>query len=207
MDLTFVPSTKHRLVVLDIETLSLDENDDRGALDALRGRVVSIAMLFDDGKHVSTTTLTMHDERKLLELFWSEVTPKDVFGGHCILNFDLPFILQRCWVHGIKPQRKIDLRKFYTADVIDTAEAWSFWGNKKGVSLNALGAALNCGQKSGHGSEVADWWKAGDLAHIGRYCLDDVILTYRVLCALTYRKPLLVTPPETTVFDSLINAG
>lgn len=207
MDLTFVPSTKHRLVVLDIETLSLDESDDKGALDALRGRIVSIAMLFDDGKHISTTSMTMHDEHMLLEAFWSEILPTDVFAGHCALSFDLPFILQRCWIHGIKPPRKIDLRKYYTGDILDTAEAWSFWGTKKGVTLNALGAAFNCGQKSGHGTEVAEWWKADDLARIGSYCLDDVILTYRVLCALTYRQPLLVTPPATTVFDSLKHEG
>ncbi len=46
------PTPTRRNVVLDIETLSLDPVDSKGALSALAGRIVCIGMLFDDGVEV-----------------------------------------------------------------------------------------------------------------------------------------------------------
>jgi predicted PolB exonuclease-like 3'-5' exonuclease len=138
------------------------------------------------------------DEAQILTKFWATIQPADVIVSHNAHEFDIPFIRQRSWIMNIRPSRVIDLRKYYTADVKDTLQIWTNWGfNKKGVTLDALGAALRCGQKSGHGMDVAQWWSTRDLDAIKQYCIEDVRLTYLVYCKLTYQQPRMRAPqPE-----------
>ncbi len=182
-------SADHRMVVLDIETVALDPTDDKGALDAMSGRVVCIGMLIDDGQMVSEITCADEDERRLITHFWRTVAPGDVLLGHNVLDFDLRFLRQRSWILGILPSRTLDTRKYYSGDVIDTLQLWTNWGNKKGVTLDALGLALGCGGKTGNGSNVAQWWAERDIDSIKTYCQEDVRLAYRVFCRLTYQEP------------------
>lgn len=178
-----------RIVVVDIETVSLDAADEKGALDAMTGRVVCIGMLIDDGTCASEILFADEDERRLITEFWRSVAPSDVLVGHNVLDFDLRFLLQRSWILGIKPSRKVDTRKYYSGDFIDTLQLWTNWGNKKGVTLDALGFVLGCGVKTGNGTNVAQWWAERDLQAITAYCRQDVRLAYRVFCRLTYREP------------------
>jgi hypothetical protein len=95
----------------------------------------------------------------------------------------------------------LDTRRYYTADVIDTLQLWTNWsGNKKGVTLDALGSALGCGRKTGEGARVAEWWAIRDIESIKRYCGDDVRLTYRVYCRLTYQEPKKLALNEGQLF-------
>jgi len=158
-----------RTVVLDIETAALDHGDEKGALDAMSGRVVCIGMLIDDGQIVTEITLADEDERRLITEFWRTIAPSDVLVGHNVLDFDLRFLRQRSWILGIQPSRKVDTRKYYSADVIDTLQLWTNWGNKKGATLDALGLALGCGRKTAEGANVAQWWAERDIDSIGRY--------------------------------------
>ena len=183
-----------RTVVVDIETVSVDARIEKGALDALTGRIVCIGLLIDDGRTISETAIAYEDELQILTEFWEAIHPTDVLVGHNVLEFDLPFIRQRSWIFGIRPSRALDMRKFYTQDVQDTMALWSNWGFKKGVTLDALGGALGCGCKSGHGMDVVMWWAIRDLASIKEYCLQDVRLTYRVYCRLIYAEPFVRTP-------------
>jgi DNA polymerase elongation subunit (family B) len=186
-----------RIVVLDIETVSLDPNVAKGAFDALTGRVVCIGMLIDDGVRLVEMAIAREDEEEILTKFWGTIQPTDVIVGHNVHEFDVPFTRQRSWILGIRPSRVIDLRKYYTTDVKDTMQIWSNWGFRKNVTLDALGAALHCGQKIGHGIDVAVWWATRDLDSIKAYCLEDVRLTYRVYCRLMYQRPSLRRPqPE-----------
>lgn len=178
-----------RVVVLDIETVSLDPTDEKGALDAMSGRVVCIGMLIDHGQMVSEIVLADEDERRLITHFWGTVAPGDVLVGHNVLDFDLRFLRQRSWILGIQPSRTLDTRKYYSGDVIDTLQLWTNWGNKKGVTLDALGLALGCGGKTGNGGNVAQMWAERDIDSIKTYCQEDVRLAYRIFCRLTYREP------------------
>jgi len=178
-----------RTVVVDIETVTLDPNLVKGALDALTGRVVCVGMLIDDGTQLEELAITDENEVNILTKFWATIRPTDVIVGHNVHEFDIPFIRQRSWILGIRPSRTIDLRKFYTADVWDSMQVWSNWAFKKFVSLDALGTALQCGQKSAHGMDVAQWWAIRDLQAIAQYCLGDVRLTYLVYCKMTYQEP------------------
>ena len=138
-----VQTTQYRrTVVVDIETVSLDPNLAKGALDALTGRIVCIGMLIDDGAQLDELAITDENELHILTKFWATIRPTDVIVGHNAHEFDIPFIRQRSWILGVRPSRTIDLRKFYTADVWDSMQVWSNWAFKKFVSLDALGTAL-----------------------------------------------------------------
>ena len=198
-------SEDRRVVVLDIETVALEPSDEKGALDALTGRVVCISMMFDNGKLATEVTFADGDERHMINGFWNALRPGDVVVGHNVLDFDIRFLQQRSWILGIQPTRAFDTRRYYTADVIDTLQLWTNWsGNKKGVTLDALGAALGCGRKTGEGAKVAQWWAEGDIDRIKKYCGDDVRLSYRVFCRLTYQEPTQFAGNEAQVFTCSI---
>src|ERR1700756_5930422 len=183
-------SEDRRTVVLDIETVALDPSDEKGALDAMTGRVVCVGMLIDDGREAKEITFAGEDEARIITGFWNALKPGDAVVGHNVLDFDIRFLQQRSWILGIQPNRTLDTRRYYTADVIDTLQLWTNWsGNKKGVTLNALGSALGCGRKTGEGARVAEWWAVLDIDSIKKYCREDVQLTYRVFCRLTYQEP------------------
>lgn len=198
------PTQYRRTVVVDIETVALDPNLAKGALDALTGRIVCIGLLVDDGVQITWLAIAEEDEAQILTEFWATIHPTDVIVGHNVHEFDVPFIRQRSWILGVRPSRTIDVRKFYTVDIKDTMQIWTNWGFKKGVTLDALGAALSCGQKSGHGMDVAQWWATRDLDTIKQYCLGDVRVTYLVYCKLTYQQPRISKPqpePEETTIE------
>ncbi|MGA8153291.1 MAG: ribonuclease H-like domain-containing protein [Terriglobales bacterium] len=182
-------SRERRVVVLDIETVALDPTEEKGALDALRGRIVCIGVLIDNGEMVTETSLCDDDERLVITEFWNTIKSSDVIVGHNVIDFDLLFIRQRSWILGIQPSRPLDTRKFYSTDVIDSMQLWTNWGHKKGATLNALGVALGCGGKTGNGANVAKWWADRDMQKIKAYCQQDVRLAYRVFCRLTYQEP------------------
>jgi predicted PolB exonuclease-like 3'-5' exonuclease len=182
------PTPSRRNVVIDIETISNDPNDPKGALSAISGRIVCICLLIDDGTCMKEVTIIGKEESGLLRNFWAHVQPGDVFIGFNLLNFDMLFIRQRSWILGVRPSRKIDLKKFYTGDVIDAMMLWGNWGAQKFVSLDQLAGAMGCGSKSGAGDQVAAWWQDGKLDQIAHYCMNDVRLTYLVFLKLMFQS-------------------
>jgi 3'-5' exonuclease len=182
------PAPSRRNVVLDIETVALDPNDPKGALSAISGRVVCICLLIDDGSHMKEVTIIGQDESGLLRNFWAHMQPSDVFVGHNVWGYDLPFLRQRSWILGVRPSRKVDLRKYYTEDLLDTQQIFSVWGTTKYPALDKLATALGCGSKTGDGSKVAEWWQAGKIDQIAEYCRNDVRVTYLVFLKLMFQS-------------------
>ncbi|MGA3315337.1 MAG: hypothetical protein ABSC64_02735 [Candidatus Korobacteraceae bacterium] len=136
-------SGDRRTVVLDIETAALDSSDEKGALDAMTGRVVCIGMLIDDGNAATEIVFAREDDRVIISDSWNAMRPGDVIVGHNVLDFDIRFLRQRSWILGIEPSRAFDTRRYYTADVVDTLQLWTSWSdNKKGVTLDAIGSVL-----------------------------------------------------------------
>jgi DNA polymerase III epsilon subunit-like protein len=179
-----------RLVVLDIETVALDPADEKGALNALTGRIVCIGMLTDEDGKLTELALIDEHEHRLLEQFWASLRTSgaDLLIGHNILNFDLAFIRQRSWILGVPPSRQIDVRRYYTGEVVDTLQLWANWSPRNSVKLDVLSQALGCGHKNGHRKDVANWWAEPDFGSITCYCLEDVRITHRVFCRLAYRQ-------------------
>jgi predicted PolB exonuclease-like 3'-5' exonuclease len=197
------PKPDRANVFLDVETTTLDNNNAKGALSALTGRIVCACTLRDDGTTLTEETFIGQDEAELLRGFWRSLKPTDTLVGHNALNFDLTFIRQRSWILEVRPSRRIDLRRFYTRDVVDTLQIFSNWGVTKYPGLNDLADALGVGQKIADGCQVGDWWTAGDLGSIAAYCRADVRLSYKV-----YNRLMFLSLPDrfTTLERSGINS-
>jgi DNA polymerase III epsilon subunit-like protein len=122
-----------------------------------------------------------------LSRFWALIEPGDVFVGHNILDFDLPFIRQRSWIRSTRPSRRIDLRRFYSGDVIDTMQLWSNGGATTYPALERLGEAFGCGRRSGSGLPVSDWWALGDKLAVAEYCQDNVRLAFNIFNRMMFQ--------------------
>ena len=172
-----------------------------GSLSATSGRVLSIAV------HVgSIPGLDFHgieqpqsehvfgidqdgneqDEKKaLLEFlaFMRDFDPDtDEIVGHNIVNFDLPFIFQRCLVHCISARPFVNLGDYNVRGVFDTMRHW-WLGDKRRVSLDDIAWALGFQSSKTaevEGSKVFDLYQAGKLDLIREYNLNDVRVTRKV---------------------------
>src|SRR5258705_7040099 len=131
-----------------------------GSLSAASGRIISIAVhegpiagldLGDvkqrESEHVFGIDENGEEENEKKSLlrfldFMKEFDPDtDEIVGHNILGFDLPFIFQRCLVHGISVRPFVNLGEFNVRGVFDTMHHW-WLGAKRHVSLDDIAWAL-----------------------------------------------------------------
>src|SRR3989454_3917873 len=172
-----------------------------GSLNATSGRILSIAVHVGSVPGFTIEGITSgqsehafgideegneQDEAQALKDFlalMSDFDPEcDLLVGHNIINFDLPFIFQRCLVNNISVRPFIDLSEFHVAGVYDTMRGW-WLGGRNRVALDDMAWALGIeSSKTGEveGSKVFDLYQAGRLAEIREYNLNDVRVTRKV---------------------------
>ena len=117
-----------------------------------------------------------------LTLFKDFDCDADEIVGHNIINFDLPFIFQRCLINGLNVRPFINLGEFHVRGVFDTMHRW-WLGAKRHVSLDDIAWALGIESSKTadvEGSKVFDLYQAGRLADIRQYNLNDVRVTRQV---------------------------
>ncbi len=172
-----------------------------GSLNATSGRVLSIAVHVGPVPGFEIEGLTTNQsehafgidadgfeqpETKALKDFlalMADFDPEcDVLVGHNIINFDLPFIFQRCLANNIAVKPFIDLSEFNVRGVYDTMRGW-WLGARNRVALDDVAWALGIeSSKTGEveGSKVFELYQAGRLAEIREYNLNDVRVTRKV---------------------------
>ncbi|MFN2578370.1 MAG: ribonuclease H-like domain-containing protein [Pyrinomonadaceae bacterium] len=171
-----------------------------GSLNATSGRILSMAVHVGQVPGFALEGVTSQsehafgidqegneqDEAQALKDFlrlMSDFDPEcDLLVGHNIINFDLPFIFQRCLVNRISVKPFIDLSEFHVAGVYDTMRRW-WLGGRNRVGLDDIAWALGIeSSKTGEveGSKVFDLYQAGRLAEIREYNLNDVRVTRKV---------------------------
>ena len=172
-----------------------------GSLSATSGRVLSIAvhvgpipglefvgMEQPETEHVfgiDADGFEQGERRALfdfLELMKHFDLESDELVGHNIIGFDLPFIFQRCLVHGIQVRPFVNLSEFHVRGVFDTMHRW-WLGAKRNVSLDDIAWALGIESSKTsevEGSKVFDLYQAGKLDVIREYNLNDVRVTRKV---------------------------
>jgi len=99
------------------------------------------------------------------------------------IGFDLPVLLHAALKHNIpvSPQMYSDLtRKYSTRYHIDLLQWFSSWDKTRYKSLDFYLKLFNIGQKSGDGSEIYGWWRAGEYEKIRFHCEEDVRLTAKL---------------------------
>ncbi len=172
-----------------------------GSLNSTSGRVLSIAVHVGPvpGFEIEDMTAAQkeyafgidaegneQEEAQALKDFlvlMSDFDPEcDLIVGHNIINFDLPFIFQRCLANNIAVKPFIDLGEFHVHGVYDTMRAW-WLGGRNRVALDDIAWALGIeSSKTGEveGSKVFELYQAGKLAEIREYNLNDVRVTRRI---------------------------
>lgn len=156
--------------------------------DGAECEVILIGFARDDDSIEVVRAPTLGDEYRLLEeafeMMEASLRPSDVEGrircvGHRVSDFDLRILWQRAVIHGIKPPEFLPFHaKPWDVTVFDTMFMWA--GAGKFVTLDKLCRALAVAQKGTEigedidGSKVWDFYSAGRLDELERYCGGDV---------------------------------
>lgn len=172
-----------------------------GALSATSGRVLSIAVhvgpvpglefpgleleVREHAFGIDTDGFEQPEKRALLDflaLMKDFDCDCDELVGHNIIGFDLPFIFQRCLVHGLEARPFVNLAEYNVRGVFDTMHRW-WLGAKRFVSLDDVAWALGIESSKTadvEGSKVFDLYQAGKLDQIREYNLNDVRVTRKI---------------------------
>jgi 3'-5' exonuclease len=211
-----------RKIFLDIETLppdretfeavvNLETCDDKDfrkmALKAEKGRILTIGVIIEEDNQVThqglfgrdrETGLFHLDEVKTLRGFWNFIgdvkESRDLFIGHNILDFDLPFLIKRSIINRVKPPR-ISFRRYRNSPIYDTMWEWSLWAHR--ISLNDVADAIGVrSSKDGDidGSRIYDYFSAGRHEEIALYCMRDVECTREIYYCINFQTAPYLTP-------------
>jgi len=107
----------------------------------------------------------------------------DEIVGHNIIEFDLPFIFQRCVANNIPVRPFVSLSDYNVRGVIDTMRLWCCGDRRGRASLDDIAWALGIESSKTEdveGSRIFDLYRAGRLPEIRAYNLNDVRVTRKV---------------------------
>jgi len=150
------------------------------------GRIICIGYAVDD----KNAECLVGEEKEILQKFWSIAKDARLFVGHNLMDFDLRFIYKRSIIHNIRPSRELNFARYRSEPIFDTMKEWEKWG-AQGVSLHKLTTALgiNSPKEEGiDGSKVYDYYLAGKIDEIAKYCKRDVVATRAVYNRITFQK-------------------
>ncbi|OHB11540.1 MAG: hypothetical protein A3G05_02475 [Candidatus Zambryskibacteria bacterium RIFCSPLOWO2_12_FULL_45_14] len=145
-----------RKIVFDIETKNFFH--DIGSNDPSKLDIALVA-IYDS----ETDSYSSYLEDELGKL-WPILERADMLIGFTSEHFDLP-LLNKYYPGDLTKIKHLDILK----------EIKNTYGRR--MKLDQLAEGTLGKNKSGHGSEVLDWWKTGEIEKIRAYCIDDVRLT------------------------------
>jgi Predicted 3'-5' exonuclease related to the exonuclease domain of PolB len=203
---TLPPDTECFAATEDLETCDDKEFRDL-ALKAEKGRLLTIGVIVEENGVVTKQGLfgrdretgDFHlDEAKTLHSFWQmvgKVNPNcDLFIGHNILDFDLPFLIKKSIINRIKPP-EISFRRYQVRPIFDTMWQWSLWHHR--ISMDNVAEALGVqSSKDGDidGSKVYDYFMANKHQEIALYCMRDVECAREIYYRLNFQTAPLLIP-------------
>ena len=122
-------------------------------------------------------------EPELVKLFWKYISKVDkviTFNGR---NFDLPFLMLRSAMLGIKPTVNLIHNRYNITRHIDLLDQFTFYGITRKFNLDFYCHAFGITSpkaKGITGMEVKELYKAGRIKDIAVYCGEDVKATYEL---------------------------
>lgn len=145
-----------RAITFDIETIS--DSQVRGKLDIAEQELTVIGI--HDSENDTYTAYT----RDELPQLWPILERADMLIGFNSDTFDIP-VLNRYYPG--------DLTHIYSLDLL--REVANALGRR--IRLDLLAQATLGRGKSGDGLKAGEWWKAGEVEKVKKYCIEDVRLT------------------------------
>lgn len=169
-------------LIVDIETCpidtdaaeALDEEERKKLINPVDSKIVAIGIRTKD----KNTVWCSEDEKDMLENFWLEFqsirkgNPRIPAVGFNILQFDMPFLVARSFIHGVvvspfTHKQIVDLR-----DKINACK----WGHTRG-RLKEYAEFVGLETDGMDGSEVMGCCIKGDMARIEKYLHNDLEIT------------------------------
>jgi len=160
----------------------------KAALSPATGEVCAIGLMESDGKEtILTVKDTGLDEAALLNAFWAHyrielTTRRTLWIGHNVLDFDLPFLVNRSRILGVSISPNVfevkGGRVRWSDRFIDTRTVW-LMGRKPTdtpSSLDTVCGAFGLGSKAGSGADFAALLETDTPAAIA-YLRQDLTLT------------------------------
>lgn len=171
--------------IIDIETcplnlenyFSLEEEEKLKLLNPIDSRIVAIGI-----RHQNQDKIFMdQDEKKMLQQFWAEwkkikqETPHAHIIGFNILNFDIPFIVSRSFIHNV------EIVPFLLKTLLDLREKINAhrYGKTRG-KLSDYGKLLGLRISEIDGSQIAELCKKQDWISLKNYLLSDLTITEEI---------------------------
>lgn len=145
-----------RKIVFDIETKNFFH--DVGKNDPT---LLDIALVAIYDSEMESYSSYLEDE---LGKLWPILERADMLIGFTSEHFDLP-LLNKYYPGDLSKIKHLDILK----------EIKKTYGRR--MRLDQLAEGTLGKHKSGHGSDVLKWWRAGEVEKIRNYCIDDVKIT------------------------------
>ena len=139
-------------IKLDLESKKQDWLSE-AALHANTGQILAIGILHG----IDWRILHSKPETDIINEFWDrfEHSVGASFIGHYIKGFDVPFIMRRSWLLGIKIPFGVINGRYLSPRFIDTMEVWSCGVFKETISLDNLSKACGLKGKNGDGKDFS----------------------------------------------------
>jgi len=155
------------------------------SLSPIFGRIVAVGLLdADEGR---PRIWVGEDERELLELFWHNAEGYDLFISFNALRFDLPWLLIRSMVNGIRPTVHISTARFRypgESNHLDLFALLTDWrGNQTRhlrLDLKTIAQVLGVEVPAGDGAEVPKMVEAENWEGIKCHLKADLEATLRI---------------------------
>jgi predicted PolB exonuclease-like 3'-5' exonuclease len=183
------------------EAPSFEDFVSQTSFDGGFGRILCIALAVNDDevKCYCSDDRGKWDEKKVLENFWKIAVQCDLFVGHNVMEFDMRFIWQRSVILGVKPTwqeeemrapKYLSFAKYRSSPMYDTKQEWTKWSfsGRSHLEHIALAMGLPTPKDGIDGSQVATFYKKGEVEKICEYCKRDVETTRAVYKKMTFNS-------------------
>lgn len=121
-------------------------------------------------------------EKEMLEAFWRVAVKVDQFITFNGRNFDVPFLMMRSAMVGVKVTRNL-MGYRYGDEHIDLLEHFTFYGATRKFNLDFYCQSFGIESpksKDISGMEVKNLYEAGRIKDIAGYCSKDIYATYQL---------------------------
>lgn len=181
----------------------LEEAKERLSFSPLTGEIVAIGILNPDTNkgavYLRNSELRIQnaeleegikvetgDERQILEKFWETIKPYNYFISFNGRTFDVPFLMIRSAILGVKPTKNLMSNRYlssqkYDATHVDLLDQLTFYGavrKKFNLHFWTKSFGIKSPKEEGiTGEDVSRLYKEGKLLEIAKYNLGDLKAT------------------------------
>ncbi len=125
---------------------------------------------------------TPQSEKKLLQDAWEVLAEFDHFTTFNGIGFDVPILLMRSAIHRVRPSVTISTKKYSISNHTDSRMVLGNWDKFAKGNLDFY-CKLLLGESSKDefsGDMVQDMFDMQLFEDIGKYCMRDCVLTYKL---------------------------